>query len=280
MLIAARKKSGAFASRPTDFRHLSTHCRASGLCLAAAVLAASLMLAAGCQAPAPPTGPTERIVQVPDREAFIESSLSVLRRHDFPPEFVDRSRGMIITRPATSGQWFEFWRIDARGGYQTFESSIHTLRRVVTVNIEPTEADDQGPDSYRLQVQVDKSRYSAPERQVTTASGAMAMFSTRLPTTTGLRQAMQRYAHWVPLGRDPLLEAYLLDLLVEAIPPAQAARDPGDEVTQPPTEREDMSAAWSGRSQTAPHPCTNSANTARRCSRSRCFAWPCSTLAC
>ncbi len=194
----------------------------------------------GCHAPAQPAGPTYIVLDVPDYDAFVDASLSVLRRYDFPPDRVERERGLIITHPATSGQWFEPWRADARGGYQLLESSLHTMRRVVTVNIEPLEAGQAAatdeeplttqPESaragrYRMQVRVDKSRYSAPERQVTTASGALAIYSERLPTTEGLRGAQSRGAHWVPLGRDPLLESFLLDRLTDAVPSVFVAAD-------------------------------------------------------
>jgi hypothetical protein len=187
-------------------------------------------MAFGCRTPATPTDSTAIVLHVPDYEAFWDASLSVLRRYDFPPDRVDPARGLIVSDPATSGQWFEWWRVDSQGAYQTLESSLHTMRRIVTVNLEPLDtegdrpaeegagplAETPGAGRYRLIVRVDKSRYSAPERQITTASGALAIYSERIPTTEGLRGAESRGAHWVPLGRDPLLEAYLLERLVNA----------------------------------------------------------------
>ena len=88
------------------------------------------------------------------------------------------------------------------------------------MTIEPADAasTDQAntpADQYRLAVQVDKSRYSATERQITTASGALAIYSEHIPTTEGLRKAESGGAHWVPLGRDALLESYLLAKLAD-----------------------------------------------------------------
>lgn len=193
-------------------------------------VSAGLMLA-GCRAPAASTGPTELVLDIPDYDRFVDASLSVLRRHDFPPEQVDRRRGLIVSRPTTSGQWFEWWRSDSQGGYQLLESSLHTIRRIVTVAMEPLVAGDAagtpaGPDAaepggggrYRLVVRVDKERYCAPQRQVTTASGALAIYSERLPTAEGLRGARSRDEHWVALGRDALLEAVLLAALADALP--------------------------------------------------------------
>lgn len=198
-----------------------------------------LWLLSGCHAPAQPSGPTEMVLHVPDHEAFFDASLSVLRLYDFPPDRVDRTRGLIVSHPTTSGQFFEWWRVDSRGGYQTLESSLHTMRRIVTVNIEPAvgrqpsaissesptvPATGESGELYRVRVQVDKSRYSAPERQITTTSGALAIYSERVPTVEGLRGPQSRGAQWVPLGRDALLESFLLAKLSDALPnvtPAQ-----------------------------------------------------------
>ena len=208
-------------------------------------LVAAVMVLTGCQAPAQPAGPTEMVLRIPDYEAFLDESASILRRYDFPPEYIDRTRGLVITHPATSGQWFEPWRVDSRGGYQLLESSLHTMRRIVTLNVEPlnatgapiagemvppgsaattqpapSESDDQ-PSRYRVTVRVDKSRSSAPERQVTTASGAMAIYSGRIPTVEGVRGSGRH--QWTPLGRDGLLEAFLLAEIAKATPDVVAA---------------------------------------------------------
>ncbi|MBU0618191.1 MAG: hypothetical protein KKI02_10775 [Planctomycetes bacterium] len=165
----------------------------------------------------PPDGATQILLKIPDREAFIDDTLSLLRRRDFTPERVDRDAGLVVTQPSTGQQWFEFWRHDSIGGYQLLESSIHTVRRIVTVHVDPVEADSPG-DEFRVSVQVGKQRHSAPERQVTTASGALAIYSEHLPTTEGLAASRAEGEHWVPLGRDVQLELYLLDKITGATP--------------------------------------------------------------
>jgi hypothetical protein len=172
---------------------------------------------AGCQAPPTPEGPTEMLLRIPDREAFLDATLTFLRGRDFPPERVDRPSGLVVTQPSTGQQWFEFWRKDSLGGYQLFESSVHTVRRIVTVRLEPGAPEEEGGE-FRVSVQVDKERYSAPERQVTTASGALAIYSERLPTAEGLMAAKTEGEHWVPLGRDLPFELYLLDKIAAISP--------------------------------------------------------------
>ena len=172
---------------------------------------------AGCRAPLSPEGATDIRLRIPDREAFLEATATLLREHDFSPARIDRAAGLLVTWPSIGGQWFEFWRRDTIGGYQVFEASIHTVRRIVTVRVEP--ADRESPEEgCRVSVQVDKERYSAPERQVTTASGALAIYSERLPTAEGLRAARTVGEHWVSLGRDLSFELYLLDRIADVLP--------------------------------------------------------------
>ncbi|MBK9127080.1 MAG: hypothetical protein IPM13_04695 [Phycisphaerales bacterium] len=207
--------------------------RCAAIYRASFVVCTAGLLLAGCAAPPQPTGPTEIVARIPDYERFMDESVSFLRRYDFAPTFVDREQGVIVTQPATSAQWFEPWRIDARGGYNLLESSLHTTRRQVTVTVDPIDprpailaaaatalpavAGAADAPRYRVGVKVDKSRYSAPERQVTTASGALAIYSERLPTTEGL--VPRGYTvQWIPQGRDPVLEQFILDEMLSAVP--------------------------------------------------------------
>jgi hypothetical protein len=109
------------------------------------LLALSVALT-GCQAPPKPTAPTATVLRLPDYDAFVDATLTALRHRDFSSERVDRPGGLIVTRRTTGGQWFEFWRSDVQGSYQVFESSLHTIGRVVTVSIEPTGPEAAVPD--------------------------------------------------------------------------------------------------------------------------------------
>lgn len=223
----------------------------AGLLLALAIMP----WLAGC-ATTPPVvteEPTLARVQVADREAFFDNTLSLLRQCDLPAERIDRSAGLIVTKPTTSGQWFEPWRVDAQGAGNVLESSLHTISRTVTIRLRasgasgdapadalgsaPAPADplasapapaDRSADAdgaaprYVLSVDVQKSRFQTPERQVTTASGALAMFSDSVPTTEGVREQRSGRAHWRSLGRDARLEQYLLARIL-ALPEVQPA---------------------------------------------------------
>lgn len=177
---------------------------------AAFVAVAGLTLGSGCQKPAPvEEWVTASPIAESDLDMLWDETLSVLRKHDFPPDRQDRVNGIIETTPATSQQWGEFWRQDVADMYSLTQSSLHTTQRKATIRFV---RDDEG--EWRLEVQVDIYRLSTPESQVTTASSALQSFSGVLPTTKGRLRRKSQGRHWVHLGRDEAMETRLLDRIV------------------------------------------------------------------
>lgn len=184
-----------------------------------------VFLAVGCQRPAIPIDPTSGTIRVADYEAFVDRTLTLLRERDFSPQIVDRQRGLIVTRPTVCRQWYEIWRDDPQDAYHVLESSLHTVASIVTVRIERPESDQvehvatqPADEELAVYVEVEKSRFNTPDRQVTTASGAVAIYSERIPTAEGLRKSAMALSHWVPLGRDGDYERHLLAAILK--PPA------------------------------------------------------------
>lgn len=209
-----------------------------------------LIGAIGCQAPQAPVGPTACVIHAADYESLFSQTLTRLRGVEWRMKQVDRERGIIETLPATSGHFPEWWRVDSPGAYNYLESSLHTIRRAVTVRIErvdaaagetshgggASDADDATPPGgdaavaeataravesplpgtgrYRVEVEVRKERFSTPERQVTTASGTLGLFSEKTPTIYGYFRARPGDVRWIALGRDEVLERNLLDHLL------------------------------------------------------------------
>ena len=170
------------------------------------IVCVALSAWSGCQQPIQPDGPTDTQLTGADFEQLWQTGLEVLRRYNFRPDRQDRRAGVITTHPTTSAQWFEFWRPGVVGGFEAGEASLHTVRRQATVHIRP--AAEQG--QLYVSVQVDVYRYAAPERQVTTASGALQIFGEKLPTAEGRMEPLAEASYWVPLGRDGRLEDELL----------------------------------------------------------------------
>lgn len=171
-----------------------------------AICCAVLTTWPGCQQPTQPDGPTATQLTGADSEQLWQTALEVLRRYDLQPDRQDRRAGVITTHPTTSAQWFEFWRPEVVGGFEAGEANLHTIRRQATVHIRP--ASQQG--QIYVSAQVDVYRYSAPERQVTSASGALQIFGEKLPTAEGRMEPLAEVSYWVPLGRDGRLEDELL----------------------------------------------------------------------
>lgn len=185
----------------------------------------------GCAEPPPaPTARTEVIVAVSDYEALVDHTLQVLRQHQLEPSYIDRMGGLVLTDRSTGGQPHEIWRSDIYGEYQTWEALLHTIGRVARVELtrtdgEPTEnpvrtigaTEPSASGEYRVLVEVQKSRYQTPTRQITTVTGALGIYSERIPTDDGLRGiAIRRAAEWKPLGRDGQLESVLLTEILRA----------------------------------------------------------------
>lgn len=200
------------------------------------IFAATANFLVGCHAPPQPSGPTEIVVRISDRERFFDDAMTVLREHDFQPRRLERDQGLLVAGPTTAGQWFEVWRGDTRGDYNTAEANLHTVRHTVTLRLDPETGSELGAsvdaERFRLSLRVDKERLSAVERQVTTTGAALTIFSERVPTVEGYRDPLDATRQWVPRGRNGQLESYLLRRVVEA---TQTSAEPRDADSAPTT---------------------------------------------
>ncbi len=186
------------------------------------VLGALIIALCGCHAPAPPPPDTRAAIELQladaaDFDRLWDVTTTVLRNHEFYPIREDRASGVIVTAPVTSQQWFEVWRNDVADADSLLEASVHTVRRAATVKI------DHGPGAaeYLLSVQIDKQRLSLPDRQMTAAGSAYGAFGSRLPTTSGQLVSAAEAQTWIPSGRDPALEAFLLRQIVQRFGPLE-----------------------------------------------------------
>lgn len=173
----------------------------------------AMACAAGCHAPTPPKEPTEASVgRGADINEMWDDALHTLRKFGFQPDLQDRAHRLIVTKPETSGQWFEFWRRDLADDYSRLEASLHTVRRRVTVRF--TQVAGGG---WQCNVRVDVLRVSSPERQATTASAALHIFSSRSPTNEGeVLFAPHAGERSYELGRDPAMERKILNRIMPA----------------------------------------------------------------
>ena len=124
-----------------------------------------------------------------------------------------RWRGYIRTRPLAGAQFFEFWRSDNAGADNRLESNLHSIRRVVELNMSEQ---DEGPPQSRnrlcINCDVQKYRLSMPEHEVSSSARAYEMFSESNPALQNLRLNPEQKAGmaWIDLGKDRQLAAEIL----------------------------------------------------------------------
>ena len=130
-----------------------------------------------------------------------------------------RWRGFIRTRPLPGAQFFEFWRSDNVGADNWLESNLHSIRRVVELNM--SEQDK------RLCINCDVQIYrlSLPEHHVSSSARAYEMFSAsssalqRIQLNPKQKEGMA----WIDLGKDTQLAAEILKRIEQQIASERAA---------------------------------------------------------
>ena len=147
----------------------------------------------------------------------------VLEKYYFTIDREDRRAGLISTRPLTSQQIFEFWRRDGTTPEKRWESTVHTMYRIVTVRIERG-----GPNSSEFDphVRVTVGRSDQAEPIVQTLSDAYELSFTEADAEarkyeeedrTAVNEAVEEAAKrdkpvepvapswFTPLGEDEML---------------------------------------------------------------------------
>lgn len=186
-----------------------------------------ITIAAGCQAPQAPEGPTRMLVQLEsdDDEARLwTAATNTLQDHYFELDRVDRLEGIITTESETAGNWFEFWRPQTSEPYHWWENNLHTIQRLARVRLECL--DDR--DTCEIDVEVQRRRYHLEERQIDNAAAALRLYSSDIPTTTGRIAPVRETAYTTDIGRDLDMENKLLNAILlnfQKITPAEFATD-------------------------------------------------------
>ncbi len=138
----------------------------------------------------------------------MEVAQDVLRDIGFSIEKYDIDQGIIKTRSLSGSQFFEFWRHDNVGGYNTAEANLHSLRRTVLVTI------DSGDGDSGLSVRCDAQvqRMSLPQRDIAGMSQAPSLFTggSRYQQRLQINPEQEAGIAWIDLGADPALENEIL----------------------------------------------------------------------
>ena len=115
-------------------------------------------------------------------------------------------RGFIRTRPLPGAQFFEFWRSDNIGADNWLESNLHSIRRVVELNM------SEQDEGLCINCDVQIYRLSLPERRVSSSARAYDMFSKSSPALQRieLNPEQKESMAWIDLGKDTQLTAEIL----------------------------------------------------------------------
>jgi hypothetical protein len=170
-----------------------------------ALMLAAMAAAGGCATVSEGRFANPSVFTDTDATTAEEVAGQVLMGLRFEPVIPAKSKGHIETQPVTGASWFEFWRKDTIGRMQVAESSLHTIRRRATVSISPKDGGSQ------VFVQVIKERASAPGSGPTSFGRTFGVHDVEEDSLMRYDPLEERGVEWVRMGRDPLLEQYILE---------------------------------------------------------------------
>jgi len=141
-----------------------------------------------------------------DKLEAMQIAEDVLCRMHFAIEKADADTGLIKSRPLPGAQFFEFWRSDNVGVFNAAEANLHSVRRVVELNIH------QENEGLSIACDVQVQRLSLPEHQVSSSARAYRMFSESSPSMQKLKVTPEQKTGmaWISLGKDTKLATEIL----------------------------------------------------------------------
>ena len=190
-------------------------------------LCCALCLLAGCTEQQQFKAVEQICVPNLDEAEAMQAAEETLGEMHFTIDKSDTELGFIRTRPLAGAQFFEFWRSDNVGPFNSLEANLHSIRRIVQLDISPRDLPGSKPGSggqLCIGCNVKVYRMSLPECQVSSSARAYGMFSksTASMQRLELNPEQKKGMAWVDLGRAPKLETEILKRIEKRI----ATRDP------------------------------------------------------
>ena len=139
-----------------------------------------------------------------------DACLASLKQRSFQIDRRDRRFGLIVTKPIIGKQFFEFWRKDTADLDDLLNSSLHTIRRIVTITITRPKPSSM---QFQVDVQVRAHRASIPGDQLDNTVEAFELLSRQgVPAAPSKRDYKwpQPKPLWVDIGREPALEQAIM----------------------------------------------------------------------
>ncbi|MCJ7777431.1 MAG: hypothetical protein MUP16_03865, partial [Sedimentisphaerales bacterium] len=167
--------------------------------------------------------PTIENIQVPDanKAEAMQIAEDVLAKMYFTIEKADVETGLITTKPLRGAQFFELWRSDNVGAFNTAEANLHAIRRTVQLRI------SQQSEGLCIDCDVLVHRLNLPQHQAVTASQAYQIFSKSSLSTQRLilSPEQKRHMEWVDLGKDTKLATEILKRISSILDARHSALD-------------------------------------------------------
>lgn len=178
---------------------------------------AGLLASLGCASRETAPGPAQILCPEGVTAAqVVDAAHSVLAGMHFPIEKLDAEQGVVKTRPLRGAQFFEFWRSDNVGAYNTAEANTQSVRRTVELRVTRKAVDhspqSEGAAGLCIECDVQVQRLALPGNEVAGVSQAYQIHTSSQPTLQLFDVTPQQRAGmaWIDLGRDPELAAKIL----------------------------------------------------------------------
>lgn len=171
-------------------------------------IAAGLLLSllAGCTRPQQVVSSDSLCLPQISVDKSMDAARTVLEKMQFSIEKYDPDVYYIRTRPLSGGQFFELWRQDNASGYDTAQSNLQSIRRIVEIQATPY------ANRTCLECRVYVQQLSLPESPIRSTRLVAGSFtdSTTSYQTLQLDKEQLEKMEWLDKGLDRELEQKIL----------------------------------------------------------------------
>ncbi len=167
-------------------------------------IALSAVVLIGCAEKRQPPPQQALVAHDASFEQVWDACVASLKEDDWQIDRGDRRFGLIVTKPEIGKQFFEFWRKDAASSEDLLNSSLHTIRRIVTIHIVK-----HGPMQFQIDVEARAQRVSIASNQLDSTVEASEL-TARQGVSRAPRRSYYPNLTWVDIGREPALEQVIM----------------------------------------------------------------------
>jgi hypothetical protein len=171
------------------------------------------LFTAGCAEQQQYQTPEPILIKNTNKLQVMEIAEDVLAKMHFTIDKANNEIGYIKTKPLSGAKSFEFWRSDNIGANNQMLSDIHSIRRVVELNI--TEENN----GLNINCNAKIFKLSLPERDINSSARAYELFSKSSSGLQNLQITPEQKADmtWIDLGNDQELAAEILKRIKKQI---------------------------------------------------------------